>query len=73
MSAGSGSGDQNRRATRSSRPGSLPPKRGPLTASEVHRAVEYRPISRYEVTGGYLNLSRFIGGPDTFPTKEKTP
>ena len=33
------------------------PQRGALTASEVHRAVSYRPITRYEVTGGYLNLS----------------
>ena len=30
--------------------------RDALTASEVHRAVSYRPITRYEVTGGYLNL-----------------
>jgi heme-degrading monooxygenase HmoA len=32
------------------------PNRDTLTASEVHRAVDYRPITRYEVTGGYLNL-----------------
>ena len=32
------------------------PHRGALTASEVHQAVSYRPITRYEVTGGYLNL-----------------
>ena len=32
------------------------PHRDALTASEVHRAVSYRPINRYEVTGGYLNL-----------------
>jgi len=30
--------------------------RDALTSSEVHRAVTYRPITRYEVTGGYLNL-----------------
>ncbi len=30
--------------------------RDALTASEVHQAVTYRPITRYEVTGGYLNL-----------------
>ena len=29
--------------------------RGALTASEVHRAVDYRPITRYDVTGGYVN------------------
>jgi heme-degrading monooxygenase HmoA len=32
------------------------PYRDALTASEVHKAVSYRPITRYEVTGGYLNL-----------------
>lgn len=32
------------------------PERDALTASDVHRAVEYRPIVRYDVAGGYLNL-----------------
>jgi heme-degrading monooxygenase HmoA len=32
------------------------PHRDALTASEVHQAVSYQPITRYEVTGGYLNL-----------------
>jgi hypothetical protein len=32
------------------------PHRDALTSSEVHQAVTYRPITRYEVTGGYLNL-----------------
>jgi heme-degrading monooxygenase HmoA len=32
------------------------PHRDALTASKVHQAVSYRPITRYEVTGGYLNL-----------------
>ncbi len=32
------------------------PHRDALTVSEVHQAVSYRPITRYEVTGGYLNL-----------------
>jgi heme-degrading monooxygenase HmoA len=32
------------------------PERDRLTASEVHEAVEYRPITRYEVSAGYLNL-----------------
>src|SRR5829696_8376233 len=31
------------------------PERDALTASEVHRAVDYHPITRYEVVGGYLN------------------
>ena len=30
--------------------------RDALTASEVHQAVDYRPITRYDVTGGYLNI-----------------
>lgn len=32
------------------------PERDALTASEVHQAVSYGPITRYDVTGGYLNL-----------------
>jgi heme-degrading monooxygenase HmoA len=33
------------------------PHRDALTGSEVHQAVDYRPITRYEVAGGYLNLA----------------
>ena len=29
------------------------PGRDALTASEVHQAVDYRPITRYDVAGGY--------------------
>lgn len=32
------------------------PERDALTASDVHLAVRYRPITRYDVTGGSLNL-----------------
>jgi Antibiotic biosynthesis monooxygenase len=32
------------------------PERDALTASDVHRAVTYRPITRYDLAGGYLNL-----------------
>jgi heme-degrading monooxygenase HmoA len=32
------------------------PERDRLTASEVHNAVDYRPITRYEISAGYLNL-----------------
>ena len=32
------------------------PERDALTASDVHQVVEYRPITRYEIAGGYLNL-----------------
>jgi hypothetical protein len=31
------------------------PDRDRLTDSAVHRSVEYRPITRYDVVGGYLN------------------
>ncbi len=30
------------------------PERAALTDSDVHRAVDYQPITRYEVAGGYL-------------------
>ena len=33
------------------------PARDQLTASEIHQAVEYRPITRYDVAGGYMNLA----------------
>jgi heme-degrading monooxygenase HmoA len=29
------------------------PERDALTASQVHQAVEYRPITRYQEVGGY--------------------
>jgi heme-degrading monooxygenase HmoA len=32
------------------------PERDRLTASEVHQSVDYRPITRYDVAGGYLNI-----------------
>jgi heme-degrading monooxygenase HmoA len=31
------------------------PERDALTASDVHQAVDYRPITPYDVVGGYLN------------------
>jgi len=49
------------------------PYRDALTASEVHRAVSYRPITRYEVTGGYLNLpglARCDPSPPSLPSEE---
>ena len=36
------------------------PERDALTASDVHRAVDYRPITRYDVAGGYINLAGHI-------------
>jgi heme-degrading monooxygenase HmoA len=32
------------------------PDRDRLTGSDAHRSVNYHPITRYEVSGGYLNL-----------------
>jgi heme-degrading monooxygenase HmoA len=31
------------------------PERDRLTASDVHQAVSYQPITRHDVAGGYLN------------------
>jgi heme-degrading monooxygenase HmoA len=44
------------------------PHRDALTASEVHQAVSYRPITRYEVTGGYLNLPGLTACDPSLPT-----
>jgi hypothetical protein len=47
------------------------PDRDRLTASPVHQAVQYGPITRYDVTGGYLTLDRLravaatLAAPDT--------
>ena len=49
------------------------PERDALTDSDVHRAVDYHPITRYEVAGGYLDLATLAAGPDTFPTEEEHP
>jgi heme-degrading monooxygenase HmoA len=48
------------------------PHRDALTASEVHQAVDYRPITRYDVTGGYLNLPGLTAH-DPIPRPENTP
>lgn len=45
--------------------------RDALTDSDVHRAVTYQPITRYDVPGGYLNL---VGLTDHDPsTTEESP
>jgi heme-degrading monooxygenase HmoA len=49
------------------------PERDALTDSDVHRAVDYRPITRYEIAGGYLNLRGLATQPDTYPTTEDRP
>ena len=49
------------------------PERDRLTASDVHAAVDYRPITRYDVVGGYLNLSALAGIPDAYPQARSHP
>jgi heme-degrading monooxygenase HmoA len=39
------------------------PDRDRLTASDVHQAVSYQPITRYEVAGGYLNHEGLAAAP----------
>ena len=47
------------------------PERDQLTASDVHQAVDYRPITRYEVVAGYTNLPGLAAVPDQYPTTTK--
>jgi heme-degrading monooxygenase HmoA len=49
------------------------PERHALTASDVHRAVDYRPITRYDVAAGYLNLRGLTSIPDRYPAEEDSP
>ena len=46
------------------------PERDRLTASEVHRFVEYRPITRYDVVGGYVNSAGLADQDPVDPTEE---
>jgi hypothetical protein len=39
------------------------PDRDRLTASDVHQAVSYQPITRYDVAGGYLNHRGLAAAP----------
>ena len=41
------------------------PDRDRLTVSDVHSSVEYGPITRYDVAGGYLNLDGLVAVPDS--------
>jgi heme-degrading monooxygenase HmoA len=43
------------------------PDRDRLTASDVHAAVDYRPITRYDVAGGYLNLAGLAEVHESYP------
>jgi hypothetical protein len=49
------------------------PERDELTATEVHQAVEYRPITRYDVAGGYLNLPGLADHDPISPAEEEMP
>lgn len=49
------------------------PERDALTASDVHQAVDYRPIVRYDLASGYTNLPGLATLPDQYPTKEDAP
>ena len=49
------------------------PHRDALTASEVHQAVQYAPIIRCDVPGGYLNLPGLSVHDPAPPTPEDTP
>ncbi len=46
------------------------PDRDRLTASAVHQAVSYQPITRYDVTGGYLNHPVLAATPGPSAPKE---
>jgi hypothetical protein len=43
------------------------PERDALTASDVHRSVDYHPITRHEIAGGYVNLAG-LAAHDPAPT-----
>jgi hypothetical protein len=42
-------------------------------ASEMHQAVEYRPITRYDVAACYLNLAGLAHHEPIRPTEEEMP
>jgi heme-degrading monooxygenase HmoA len=46
------------------------PERDQLTASDIHQAVEYRPITRYDVARGYLHLAGLADHEPINPTQE---
>jgi heme-degrading monooxygenase HmoA len=49
------------------------PERDDLTSSAVHQAVDYHPITRYDIAGGYLNQPGLADQPDQYPSTEATP
>ena len=46
------------------------PDRDRLTASDVHQAVSYQPITRYDLAGGYLNHPGLAAAPVPSAPKE---
>ena len=46
------------------------PDRDRLTASGVHQAVSYQPITRYDITGGYLNHPGLAAAPGPSAAEE---
>jgi len=38
-----------------------------------HGRFDYRPITRYDVVGGYLNIPGLAKQPDRYPIEEDTP
>jgi heme-degrading monooxygenase HmoA len=46
------------------------PDRDRLTASDVHQAVSYQPITRYGITGGYLNHPGLAAAPGPSAAEE---
>lgn len=49
------------------------PERDALTASEVHHAVDYQPITRYQLAGGYLDLPGLTRHDANPPHGEESP
>ena len=49
------------------------PERDALTDSDVHRAVEYRPITRYDLAGGYIKLPGLAVAAQTDVIEEEQP
>ena len=47
------------------------PERDAFTASAVHQAVDYRPIVRYDLAGGYTNLAALTGLASTMINREQ--
>jgi len=47
------------------------PERDALTDFEVHRAVEYRPIIRYDLAGGYVNVPGLVAVLPTDETRQE--